>query len=94
MYQYIFGWIATSLSGLYRIPQIIKLYKNKSADGLSSVSYIIQTTSYSFYILHGVIVEDYPIVAMGSIAIFQNLIILYLYYYFHKKENDENIIEP
>lgn len=92
MYQYIFGWIATSLSGLYRIPQIIKLYKNKSADGLSSVSYIIQTTSYSFYILHGVIVEDYPIVAMGCIAIFQNLIILYLYYYFHK-ENNEDVIE-
>jgi len=92
MYQYIFGWIATSLSGLYRIPQIIKLYNNKNTDGLSSVSYIIQTSSYSFYILHGVIVEDYPIVTMGCIAISQNLIILYLYYYFHK-EIDENIEE-
>jgi uncharacterized protein with PQ loop repeat len=86
----ILGWIATSLSLIYRLPQIYKTYKVKRTEGLSYFSYIIQTISYIFYILYGYFSNDFPIFGMGIIAIIQNFIILFLYFYYNKKSS-ENI---
>ena len=54
----ILGWIATGLSSLYRIPQIIKLIKTKKSDAISKKAYFIQTSSYILYIAHGIIIKD------------------------------------
>lgn len=100
----IFGWIATSLGLLYKTPQIYKIYKSKKIDGLSLNSYICQTLSYCFYILHGYYIEDNPTISMGFISLTQNLIIHILFYKFNKKSEvidkkkdvsfeKENIIE-
>ena len=86
MIKYLFGWLATILSGLYRIPQIYKIYKVKKVEGISKVSYIVQTTSYVMYIIHGYIATDHPIIVMGVISVLQNIIILSLYIYYKKIE--------
>ena len=95
MIKYLFGWLATVLSGLYRIPQIYKIYKFKKVEGISKISYIIQTTSYIMYIIHGYIAIDYPIIVMGILSVLQNIIILSLYIYYKKREkanvSQENI---
>tara|TARA_B100000161_G_C33554929_1_gene417362 strand:- start:2291 stop:2617 length:327 start_codon:yes stop_codon:yes gene_type:complete len=82
MKYYIFGWIASGLSTIYRLPQIYKVFKNKNVKGISCTSYLVQSTSYCFYIVHGILNQDNPIIAMGSVAIFQNMIIIFLYMYY------------
>ena len=84
----IIGWTATALSLIYRLPQIYKTYKVKRTEGLSCFSYVIQTLSYIFYILYGYLHPDYPILAMGIIAIIQNFIILFLYFMYDKSTPD------
>ena len=83
----LFGWIATSLNLVYKLPQIYKLCKTKDARGISIKSYIIQTHSYLFYMLHGLYNKDYPIIVMGSSSFFQCLIIIWLSYKY--KNNNE-----
>ena len=86
----IFGWIGTSITFIYKFPQIYKFYKKKTTDGVSIVSYVIQTIGYISYAIHGVIIGDDPCFAMGTISFFLNLILCcqYVYYNQHKSVND------
>ena len=89
----IFGWIASSITLIYKLPQIYKLYKRKKSDDLSIISLLIQATGYIFYILHGNNVKDYPIVLMGSGALFQTVLLIIMYFlYMSKTNSDENEI--
>ena len=76
----IFGWVATGLSLFYKIPQIIKIVKTKDVHSLSFLSLFCQCLSYSFYIVHGIVINDMPIIIMGSISSIQSLILMYYYY--------------
>ena len=92
----IFGWIASSITLIYKLPQIYKLYKRKKSDDLSIVSLIIQAIGYIFYILHGNNVKDSPIVLMGSGALFQTVLLIIMYFLYHGNDieieiDNENI---
>lgn len=80
MERIIFGTIATSISFLYKIPQMYKLYKVKKTDGLSFKSILLQSTSYIFYIIHGYFLQDYAIFIGMSITLIQSLIMIGLYF--------------
>ena len=74
----IFGWLATAGTFIYKLPQIYKLYKTKKSDDVSTSSLVIQTTGYVFYIIHGVIIDDNPTIAMGGISFIQGSILVVL----------------
>ena len=74
----IFGWLATAGTFIYKLPQIYKLYKTKKSDDVSTPSLVIQTTGYVFYIIHGVIIDDHPTIAMGGLAFIQGTILVVL----------------
>ena len=80
MEKSLFGWIATSFSLIYKLPQIYKLYKTKENNGISIRSYILQTMSYFFYMIHGIFNKDYPIIVMGISSSIQCFIIILLWY--------------
>lgn len=80
MEKIIFGTIASSLSFMYKIPQMYKLYNTKKIDGLSLKSFLLQIVSYIFYIIHGYFVQDYTIFIGMSITLIQSLIIIGLYF--------------
>jgi len=86
----IFGWIAASLGLIYKVPQIYKIYKYKKTKDLSIRSYIFQTLSYCFYIIHAFYIEDNPSISMGFISLVQNIII-HLLFYKYKDKNDKTI---
>ena len=89
MEKILFGWIAASFGIIYKLPQIYKLIKTNTVDGISIRAYIIQTTSYFFYILHGLFNKDYPIIVMGITSFLQCLYIIFLWYRYKKKNNIE-----
>ena len=80
MEKVLFGWIATTFSFIYKLPQIYKMYKTKEVNAISLKAYIIQTFSYIFYTIHGIFNKDYPIIVMGLFSFIQCSIIIWLWY--------------
>ena len=78
----IFGWIAVSLSLVYKFPQIYKLAWSKDTRGISVFSQIVQASAYFFYIAHGLIIGDPPIVFLGITSLCQSLILVAQYFAF------------
>tara|TARA_B000000557_G_scaffold16999_1_gene12982 strand:+ start:263 stop:577 length:315 start_codon:yes stop_codon:yes gene_type:complete len=89
----IFGWIATGLSAIYRIPQIVKLLQIKKSGDISIKSTVIQLTSYLLYIAHGIEIKDNPTLVMGGISLVQNIFILVLCLKYKEEKNDNVTIE-
>ena len=82
MTSYVFGWIATSFSLVYKLPQIYMLCRTKKHEGLSLASLVCQACAYGFYIAHGCFIEDWPILVMAVISCLQSgcLIVLFFRY--------------
>lgn len=77
------GIFSTVLSLVYRIPQIYKIYKTKSAKDLSLWMFGIQSISYIGYIVYAVGKNDWIYFAASALSLIQNFIILGFYYYLH-----------
>ena len=92
MEKTIFGWFGTTLSLIYKLPQIYKIFKTHDVGGISLRSNIIQMFSYVFYIIHGSYNDDYPIMVMGSSSMIQSIIIVCLWLkYKNIQNNSENM---
>ena len=88
----LYGWIASAITLIYKLPQIYKLYKRKKSNDISVLSLLVQSVGYIFYILHGITVNDSPIVLMGSGALLETIILVIMYFYY-SKTTDPNVIE-
>ena len=82
----VFGWIATGFSLTYKLPQIYVLYREKKHKGLSIVSLICQAMAYVFYVIHGYIIDDWPILTMGIVSAVQSLLLFILYFVYRDVE--------
>ena len=81
----IFSYIGFFFAVIYRIPQIIKIYKTKKADDLSSYSYLTHNGAYISFILYlyGTDKTDEKILCSYYImGITQNLIIFSMKKYY------------
>ena len=87
----VFGWIGGILSNIYNIPQIYHTYKIKSTKDLSLLSIFVRLFSYTFYIIHAIIISDPPLLWNTIVSQIQVIIILiqYLIYNKNKLENDK-----
>jgi uncharacterized protein with PQ loop repeat len=95
-----FNWSIFSYTGLffaiiYRCPQIIKIYKTKKADDLSSYSYITHNGAYISFILYLVgtrNTSEWVLCLYYILGIMQNLLIFGMKLYYTKKYPITNII--
>ena len=92
MYNLLFGWIATTITIVYKLPQMYTFYKEKSSKGVSIISYGIQTISYGLYGLHGYMIGDPPTITVSSTSLVLNLILCCQYFYY-KKKSETVVIE-
>ena len=82
----LFGWIGFFISTVYKLPQMLLLYREKKHEGLSIVSLSAQALSYVFYILHGFFIDDTPVYCMGIIGSVQTLILIVMYFAYNTKD--------
>ena len=85
----VYGWIASTITLIYKLPQIYKLYNRKQSSDISILSLLIQSLGYIFYIIHGWNINDDPIIVMGSGALFQTIVLILLYFLYINKQVDE-----
>ena len=46
----IFGYIGLVFAIIYRIPQMIKIYKNKKGEDISTTTFILHNCAYLFFL--------------------------------------------
>lgn len=80
--QKVFGWIGVAISLIYKVPQIIKLQKTRRTAGISVFSQIVQASAYFFYIAHGILIRDPPILFLGCTSLLQSLVLITQYFCF------------
>ena len=71
-----YGWVAGGLSALHNVPQIVHVCRRGSAEDLSWVALLVRMVSLCFYVLHGVFMEDLPLVVMSGVIMFQCVVLL------------------
>ena len=85
----IFGWFAGSVSVVHNIPKIYKNYHSESCNDISQLSMAMRVICAVFYVAHGALIDDPPLLWMTSIACIQMMFIWgqILYY---KKVNESD----
>lgn len=80
MFWSIIGSMAAILTTFSFIPQIVKVWKNKSAKDVSLVTILQLSCGVSFWIAYGIHLKDAIIIAANSVTLMTLLILLYLYF--------------
>ena len=70
------GIIAGCLTTFALAPQVIKLMKYKNTQSLSLIMCIMQTTGIFLWLVHGLMIKDFPLIFANSISFVLVLIIL------------------
>lgn len=89
-----FGWIGGSLSVAYTAPQILHMWRSKSAAGVSALSMWVRMVSLVLYIVHGVLIMDPPLIVMSALAATQTLGILFLHKKYHGVAKPQPAVDP
>lgn len=61
---------------LMTIPQITKIWVERTASGVSEISWIAYTISASFWLVYGIVHKDKPIIITNSIWIMLDILII------------------
>jgi uncharacterized protein with PQ loop repeat len=91
-----FSYMGLGFATIYRIPQILKIYRSKRADDLSAYSYLTHNCAYICFMLYlfgsDKIMKESALCTYYVMGIAQNLVIFSMKIYYKKK--DDNQIEP
>ena len=92
------GYLGIFFAGIYRIPQIIKIYKTKKGGDISKRSFLLQSSAYICFIIYIVMDKetiDYLLLSYYLMGIFQNIFIIAMKKYYKEKnsENNENNVK-
>jgi len=84
MEYYIIGIIAALLTTFGFVPQIIKIYRTKSAKDVSVVTLFQFSIGTFLWTLYGLHIQD-PIIITANIVTFVTVIIAMILYYHYRK---------
>lgn len=74
----ILGFVAATLTTTAFLPQLIKTWKTKSAGDVSLEMLIIFCTGVFLWLLYGVYIQSWPVIAANFMTLIFNLLILSL----------------
>ena len=75
-YLTIVGTAAALFTTISFFPQLVKIWKTKSTQDISLVTFLLFCIGALFWLIYGIMLNDIPIITANSIVIFQALIIL------------------
>ncbi|HMK56177.1 MAG TPA: SemiSWEET transporter [Dissulfurispiraceae bacterium] len=81
----ILGYIAGALTTMSLIPQVIKMWKTKSARDVSLVMFLIFVVGISLWIAYGVSIKSMPVIIANSVSLTLGFVVLWLKFKFNGK---------
>ena len=79
------GVLAACLTMFSFIPQIIKGFKTKSVKDISIITLFQLSLGVALWIVYGIYLRDYVIIAANSMTLVSLFILLFLYFYYGRK---------
>lgn len=76
----IIGYVAGSLTTLAFVPQVIQIYKSKSAKDVSLAMFLLFTLGVVMWLTYGLMTNSFPVVAANSVTLMLSLVILFFKY--------------
>jgi MtN3 and saliva related transmembrane protein len=80
----IIGYIAGVLSIITYIPQVVKLYKTKTTEGLSILMIYLMCISVVLWMSYGFILHNIPMIITNALIVFLTILILCMVYKYKK----------
>jgi len=81
----IFGSIAGILTTISFIPQVIKIWRQKTAKDISLITFIVFTIGVFIWLLYGFMIKSWPVIISNFITFVLSLMILvFKLMYLHK----------
>ena len=82
----IIGSMAAMLTSLSFIPQIVRVYKHKSAKDVSPVTLFQLSLGVSFWIAYGIHLKNVVIITANSVTLLTLIVLLFFYFSFGRKK--------
>jgi len=86
----IIGYIATFLTIITGIPQLIKIIKNKKSNDVSLSMFVILAIAQILWVVYGIYRSDVQIIITNVIAGFITLFIIYITVYYNNVYTNGN----
>lgn len=76
-FQHFVGLAGGIVSSVTFLPQVIKIWKTKSAKDLSMMTLFFLTLNVSLWLTYGMIIKDYPLIITNSVVLSMVLMMVY-----------------
>ena len=73
----IIGFAAAFLTTIAFVPQVLKVFKTKSVEGLSLTTYLLYVSGLALWFTHGINLESLSMIVGNFISVILTLIILF-----------------
>jgi MtN3 and saliva related transmembrane protein len=87
-YIKLLGLAAGTITSVTFLPQVILIYKTKSAKDLSLNMLALLITGVSLWLTYGIIVQDVAIIYTNSMVLTMSLVMLYFKFRFKEKNKE------
>jgi MtN3 and saliva related transmembrane protein len=78
------GMIAGTLTTIAFVPQVLKIYRTKSAKDVSYLMFSIFSTGIVFWLIYGILIRSTPIIAANAVTLTLSVIIIALKVSYHR----------
>lgn len=93
MNQDIIGYIGGVFSSVSFLPQVIKIWKTKSAKDLSMATLLLLTMNVSLWLVYGITISSTPLWLTNAIVMSMVLMMIYFKIRFKPNESQDGKIE-
>lgn len=71
------GPLAANLTTISFVPQVIQVLKTKNTEGISLGMYALFVSGVFLWLIHGIMIQDWPIIAANAVTFVLASIVLY-----------------
>lgn len=63
------GYLAGTLTTIAFVPQLVKIWRSKSADDVSLAMFLIFTTGVTLWLLYGLLIGAWPVIVANAVTL-------------------------
>ena len=88
MQQYwidLLGYVAACCTTIACVPQVVLVWRRRSAEGVSTVMYIVLSVGIALWLTYGMLLESWPIVIANGVTLLLALAVLLMKWMFRAR---------
>jgi MtN3 and saliva related transmembrane protein len=81
------GYIAGILTTVAFVPQVMQIYRTKSAKDVSLAMFLLFTVGVALWLAYGIMTHSFPVVVANTVTLMLSFVILYFKWKYSKTSN-------